>query len=61
MVGLLAAKLKPEGIYIGEVVVLATVKGTAFDNGSAALDAHAIADKFWHLYKERKEHTTQIG
>jgi NAD(P)-dependent dehydrogenase (short-subunit alcohol dehydrogenase family) len=61
MVGLLASKLKPEGVYIGEVVVLATVKGTAFDNGSAALDSKAIADKFWQLYTERKEQTTQIG
>jgi NADP-dependent 3-hydroxy acid dehydrogenase YdfG len=61
LVGLLSAKLKPEGVYIGEVVVLATVKGTAFDNGSAALEATAIADKFWELYTQRKEHTTQIG
>jgi NAD(P)-dependent dehydrogenase (short-subunit alcohol dehydrogenase family) len=61
MVGLLAAKLKPEGVYIGEVVVLAMVKGTAFDNGSATLETKAIAEKFWHLYTERKEHTTQIG
>ena len=55
MVGLLAAKLKPEGVYIGEVVVLGIVKGTAFDKGSGALEAKAIADKFWQLCSERKE------
>lgn len=54
-VGLLAKKLEPDGIYVGEVVVLGTVKGTAFDQGNANLDASAIADKFWQLANERKE------
>jgi len=61
MVGLLAEKLKPEGVYIGEVVVLSTVKGTAFDSGSSTLEPHAVGEKFWQLYTERKEHTTQIA
>src|SRR5690606_33608823 len=33
LVGLLHHKLKSEGIYVGEVVVRGTVKGTAFDSG----------------------------
>jgi NAD(P)-dependent dehydrogenase (short-subunit alcohol dehydrogenase family) len=55
MVGLLSAKLKPEGIYVGEVVVLASVKGTPFDSGNATLEASTVAGKFWDLYKTRTE------
>ncbi|AKV03676.1 Short-chain dehydrogenase/reductase SDR [Labilithrix luteola] len=60
MLALLAEKLKPEGIYVGEVVVTGTVKGTAFDSGNATLDPAAIADKFWGLYTARKDVSTTI-
>jgi NADP-dependent 3-hydroxy acid dehydrogenase YdfG len=53
LVGVLSAKLAPEKIYVGEVVVLGTVKGTAWDNGSATLEAADIAKRFWDLYSER--------
>lgn len=55
LVGLLHQKLEPENIYVGEVVVLGMVKGTAFDGGHATLEPGAIADRFWHLYQARTE------
>jgi NAD(P)-dependent dehydrogenase (short-subunit alcohol dehydrogenase family) len=54
-VGLLHASLAGEGVYVGEVVVLGAVKGTAFDAGQATLEASAIADKFWDIYQQRTE------
>lgn len=60
-VGLLAAKLAGDGIYVGEVVVMGMVKGTAFDSGHATLEASAIADKFWEIYGARKEQSVNFG
>ena len=53
LVGLLAQRLKGDGVYVGEVMVAGTVKGTAWDQGSASLDASTIANKFWELYQAR--------
>ncbi len=55
LVGLLSAKLRGEGVYVGEVVVLSMVNGTPFDDGKATLEPSAIADKFWQLYLGRSE------
>ncbi len=60
-VGLLAEKLRKDNIYVGEAVVLGSVKGTAFDNGHATLEASTIAGKFWDLYKGRSEQSIQIS
>ena len=60
LVGLLAHKLKPEGIYIGEVMVLGTIKGTAWDSGNATLEASTVADKFWEIYQARTEAMAQV-
>jgi NADP-dependent 3-hydroxy acid dehydrogenase YdfG len=54
-VGLLSQKLSPEGVFVGEVVVLGMVKGTAFDSGHATLEAKDIAAKFWELFQARKD------
>lgn len=54
LAGLLSERLKAQNVYVGEVVVLGMVKGTAFDHGNATLEASGIADKFWELYTERK-------
>lgn len=59
--GLLAEALAPRGVYVGEVVVLGSVKGTAFDTGQATLEAGPIAQKFWELYTARTERITQVG
>jgi short-subunit dehydrogenase len=59
--GLLHHRLAPENIYVGEVVVLGVVKGTAFDRGQpGTLDANAIADRFWGMYEERRESTSNF-
>jgi NADP-dependent 3-hydroxy acid dehydrogenase YdfG len=61
LVGLLAHKLRTEGIYVGEVMVLGTVKGTAWDSGNATLEPSAVADKFWEIYRARTEVMAQVA
>ncbi len=58
VVRLLSKKLAAEGVYVGEVVVTGTVKGTAFDRGNAALDPHKIAERFWSMLEARKDTST---
>jgi short-subunit dehydrogenase len=61
-VGLLAAKLKGSGVYVGEIVVTGTVKGTAFDQqGGGTIEPSAIADKFYELAKQRTELSVTFG
>src|SRR5258707_409743 len=50
LVGLLAERLKADGVYVGEVMVAGAVKGTPFASGGEGIEASAIADKFWELY-----------
>ena len=54
LVGLLSVSLKNDAVYVGEVVVMGQVKGTAWDSGQATLDASAIADRFHELHTDRK-------
>ncbi len=60
LVRMLSHKLKDDGIYVGEVVVTGSVKGTVFDNGSATLEPSAIAEKFWSIYQSRSETSVRI-
>lgn len=60
LVRLLATKLKPEGIYVGEVMVSGIVKGTAWDNGSATLEASTVASRFWDLYSARRDLSVSV-
>jgi NAD(P)-dependent dehydrogenase (short-subunit alcohol dehydrogenase family) len=60
LVGLLAAKLAPDGIYVGEIMVAGTIKGTPFDRGPPSLEGKTVADKYWALYTERKDLRTTI-
>jgi short-subunit dehydrogenase len=55
LVGMLAHKLKPHGVYVGEIMVLGSVKGSAWDNGTATLEAATVADAFYDLYLSRSE------
>ncbi len=58
---LLALKLAPDGVFVGEVIVTATVKGTAFDSaGHGTIEPSAVAAKFWSLYSERAATTAMI-
>lgn len=52
--------LQPRGIFVGEVVVTALVKGTAFDSGNATLEPAAVAAAFWDLYRARTPATRMI-
>ncbi|MFO7181597.1 MAG: SDR family NAD(P)-dependent oxidoreductase [Pseudomonadota bacterium] len=61
LVGLLAERLRSDGIYVGEVMVLSTVKGTAWDAGKATLEPATVAQKFWDLYRNRTEVFAQVG
>ncbi|HKA91545.1 MAG TPA: SDR family NAD(P)-dependent oxidoreductase [Haliangiales bacterium] len=61
LAGLLAEKLRGDGIYVGEVMVLGVVKGTAFDAGQGTIEADAVAAKFWDLYSRRSPPFVQIG
>lgn len=61
LVGLLSAALKGDGVYVGEVVVAGTVKGSAWDQGEASIESTAIATKFWELYQGRGEIRARVG
>ena len=58
---LLSAKLQPEGVYVGEVLVSSTVKGTAWDNGSATIESSTVAARFFDLYRSRKELSVTVS
>lgn len=60
LVGLLSQRLRPE-VYVGEVMVLGLVRGTAFDSGGATLEPATVAEKFWEIYSARSETFTQVG
>jgi short-subunit dehydrogenase len=61
LVGLLAQRLKGDGVYVGEVMVAGTIKGTRWDNGGANLDGSTIANKFWELYQARLEVRARVS
>lgn len=61
LVGLLSQRLSDDGVFVGEVIVLGMVKGTAFDGGQATIEPAAIAERFWELYRSRSETTARIG
>jgi NADP-dependent 3-hydroxy acid dehydrogenase YdfG len=55
LVGLLAERLRSDGVYVGEVMIAGTVKGTPSDRGGATIDPATVANKFWELYQGRGE------
>jgi NADP-dependent 3-hydroxy acid dehydrogenase YdfG len=61
LVGLLAQKLKPDGVYVGEAMVLGTIKGSAWDSGNATTEPATVAGKLWDLYRARTDVTVQIA
>jgi NAD(P)-dependent dehydrogenase (short-subunit alcohol dehydrogenase family) len=54
LAGLLSQRLKGDGVYVGEVMVRGTIRGTPTDSGDS-VDPSRIADKFWELYQTRGE------
>jgi NAD(P)-dependent dehydrogenase (short-subunit alcohol dehydrogenase family) len=53
LVGLLAQRLKTEGVYVGEVMVVGMIKGTRWDRGQATIEGATVAQRFWELYQAR--------
>ena len=60
LVGLLAERLKDEGVFVGEVMIAGAVKGTASDTGGRAIEGRLIADKFWELYRARGQNRARM-
>lgn len=60
LVGLLAARLEGEGVYVGEVVVMGLVKGTVSDRGNATIDPKSVAERFWSLYTQREVVSVEV-
>jgi hypothetical protein len=61
LVGLLAGRLKSEGVYVGEVMVAGTIKGTPWDSGNANIDPSTVANKFWQLFQSRTEVRARVS
>jgi hypothetical protein len=57
----LARQLASEKIYFGEVMVMGTVKGTAWDRGQATIEVATIADRFWSMYQARTDPFAQVS
>ena len=60
LAGLLAQRLKGDGVYVGEVTIYGTVKRSSTDNGSG-IDPSIVAEKFWDLYQSRSEVRTRVS
>lgn len=54
LVGLLAQRLKGDGVHVGEVMIDGTIKGTPTGGGNS-IDPSVIAEKYWELYRSRGE------
>jgi NAD(P)-dependent dehydrogenase (short-subunit alcohol dehydrogenase family) len=53
LVGLLAHRLKDEGVYVGEVTIAGVVKGAGWGDGG--IEPSSIADQFWAMAQARDE------
>ena len=61
LVGLLAKKLQADGVYVTEVMIAGTIKGTPFDQGNRpAIEGSTVAAKYWELYTARSELRTTL-
>lgn len=54
LVGLLAQRLKADDVYVGEVMIAGSIKGTSWA-GENAIDPAVVGNKFWELYQARGE------
>jgi NAD(P)-dependent dehydrogenase (short-subunit alcohol dehydrogenase family) len=61
LVRLLALKLKPDNVYVGEVMVQGTIKRSAADQGNANLEGAKVAEKFWEIYRARREPSVPVS
>jgi NADP-dependent 3-hydroxy acid dehydrogenase YdfG len=61
LVGLLAQRLKGDGVYVAEVMVHPTIKNTPGENANFAVDPSVIASKYWDLYQARSDTHADIA
>jgi NADP-dependent 3-hydroxy acid dehydrogenase YdfG len=61
LVGLLSARLKDDGVYVGEVTIAGAIKGTPTDTGAGSIDGAKVAAKFWALYEARADVRARVG
>jgi short-subunit dehydrogenase len=61
LVRLLSERLKADGIYVGEVLVLSSIKGTPWDQGNATLEGATVGARFWEIYRDRRELSVKVG
>ena len=62
LVGLLATRLKDEGVYVGEVTIAGIVRGTGPESpGVPTIEGETIAEAFWGLYKARDDIRARVG
>ena len=54
LVGLLAARLRDDGVYVGEIVINGSIKGSAHASPTA-IDSADIADRLWTMAQERTQ------
>jgi NADP-dependent 3-hydroxy acid dehydrogenase YdfG len=59
-VRILSRRLRREGVFLGEVMVMGTVKGTAWDQGDGTVELKSVQDAVFRLYRERKDVTVQV-
>ena len=60
LVGILAERLRDDGIYVGEVTIVGSVKGTATAI-AGAIEPSKIADLFWSLTRSRDKTRVRIS
>jgi len=61
LVGVLAKKLQSDGIFVGEAMVLGSVKRAAADGGSGTIAPATVAAKLWDLYRARTNVVVEIS
>lgn len=54
LAGMLAERLKADGVFVGEVMVHAAIKGTPSGSGDS-IDPSVVAEEHWRLYRLRDE------
>jgi NADP-dependent 3-hydroxy acid dehydrogenase YdfG len=59
LAGLLAHRLKGEGVYVGEVMVFGTIKNTP-SGDSNSIDPAVIAEEYWRIYQSRNETRAEV-
>jgi NADP-dependent 3-hydroxy acid dehydrogenase YdfG len=63
LVGLLVQRLKPEGVYVGEITIAGSIKGTAWDSGNNpnAIEPARVGAAFYKLYADRTENYVRLS